>query len=48
MTRSFLGDQFQNIELASCIPLNINTYVSMLTLLYIDDYALGFKTKIMI
>ena len=28
--------------------MNINTYVSMLALLYIDDYALSFKTEIMI
>ena len=30
------------------MPLKINTYVSMLALLYIDCYVLGFKTKIMI
>ena len=43
MTRFLLSDQFQNIELDSNrIPLNINAYVSMLTLFYIDGYALGF------
>ena len=29
----------------SCILLNINAYVSMLTLLYIDGYALGFQNR---
>ena len=49
MTRFLLSDQFQNIELDSNrIPLNINAYVSMLTIFYIDGYALGFEFKIMI
>ena len=30
------------------IPLKINTYVSMLALLYIDGYVLGFEIEIMI
>ena len=30
------------------IPLNINSYVSMLDFLYIDGYALSFETEIMI
>ena len=44
MTGFLLSNQFQNIELDSNrIPLNINAYVSMLTLFYIDGYALGFR-----
>ena len=41
MTGSLLSDQFRNMELD-------NTYVSMLAILYIDGYVLGFEIEIMI
>ena len=44
MTGFLLSNQFQNIELDSNrIPLNINAYVSMLTLFYIDGLCIGFS-----
>ena len=42
VTGSHLSDKFQNRELV--VFLDTNAYVSMLTFLYIDDYALGFES----
>ena len=44
MTGSLLSDQFWNIKLDSkSYSIENQCYVSMLALLYIDGYALGFQ-----